>query len=108
MDLLEKKEHYSILFDFYENLFTNKQKEYFKEYYFYDNSLSEIAKNYGISRAAVYDLLNKMHDALDEYEATLQLYSKFQRRQELLEQLEAELDENSKSFEIVQTLKEIE
>ena len=108
MDILEKKEHYSILFDFYENLFTNKQKEYFREYYFYDNSLSEIAKNYGISRAAVDDILNKMHDALDEYEEKLQLFSKFQKRQELLEQLDNELDIDSEAYKMVQTLKEIE
>ena len=108
MDILEKKEHYSILFDFYENLFTNKQREYFKEYYFYDNSLSEIAKNYGISRAAVYDILNKMHDALDEYEEKLQLFNKFQKRQELLEKIESELECNSEAYKVVQTLKEIE
>ncbi len=108
MDILEKKEHYSILFDFYENLFTSKQKEYFKEYYFYDNSLSEIAKNYGISRAAVYDILNKMHDALDDYEEKLQLFDKFEKRQALLEEIESEVDENSKAYQLVQTLKEIE
>ena len=108
MDILEKKEHYSILFDFYENLFTNKQREYFKEYYFYDNSLSEIAKNYSISRAAVYDILNKMHAALDEYEEKLQLFEKFNRRQELLEKLETEVNEETEIFKLIQTLKEIE
>ena len=107
MDILEKKEYYSILFDFYESLFTNKQREYFKEYYFYDNSLSEIAKNYGVSRAAVYDILNKMHDALNEYEKNLQLYDKFQKRQEIIEQLEPMI-KNDEVMDLINKLKEIE
>ena len=85
MDILEKKEYYTVLFDFYESLFTEKQQAYFKEYYFFDNSLSEIAKNYGISRAAVYDIINKMHDALNEYEKKLGLYEKYQKRNDLID-----------------------
>ena len=49
-----------------------------------------------------------MHDALDEYEEKLQLFSKFQKRQELLEQLDNELDIDSEAYKMVQTLKEIE
>jgi len=107
VDILEKKEYYSVLFDFYESLFTNKQKEYFKEYYFFDNSLSEIAKNYGVSRAAIYDILNKMHDALDEYESKLQLYDKFKKRQELLDNLES-INTDGDVEKLINKLKEIE
>ena len=47
MDLLEKKEYYINLFDFYESLFTEKQRRCFREYYFQDLSLGEIAEAYG-------------------------------------------------------------
>ena len=33
MDILEKKQHYIVLFDCYENLLTDKQRQYFKDYY---------------------------------------------------------------------------
>ena len=34
--LIKKHEYYTSLFDFYENLFTEKQKQYFSDFYFYD------------------------------------------------------------------------
>ena len=107
MDILEKKEYYSILFDFYEGLFTEKQIKYFKDYYFYDNSLSEIATSYGISRAAVHDILNKMHDALENYESKLKLYEKYLKRNEVYDEL-LEDTNNTKKEKLIEKLKEIE
>ena len=107
MDILEKKEYYTILFDFYESLFTDKQKEYFKEYYFYDNSLSEIAKNYGVSRSAIFDILNKMHNLLEDYENRLQLYDKFKKRQKLIEEIE-NINTDKSVEKLINKLKEIE
>ena len=83
MENLEKREYYSNLFDFYEELFTEKQRLYFKEYYFNDLSLKEIAENYHISRSAVYDQIVKVHELLDRYEESLKLYEKYQKRLEI-------------------------
>lgn len=107
MDILEKKEYYSILFDFYESLFTEKQCTYFKEYYFYDNTLSEIAKNYNISRAAVFDILNKVHNSLDDYENKLRLYEKYRKRNEIYEQINNDSDKKV-ILSLLEKLKEIE
>ena len=107
MDILEKKEYYSILFDFYGCLFTEKQIKYFTEYYFYDNSLSEIATSYGISRAAVHDILNKMHDALESYEEKLKLYEKYLKRNELYDELLKDIDIVKKE-KLIEKLIEIE
>ena len=41
MNLLEKNQHYIILYDFYGNLLTEKQQTYFKCYYFEDLSLGQ-------------------------------------------------------------------
>ena len=55
MDILAKKEYYINLFDFYGDLLTEKQRQYFKDYYFDDASLAEIATVYGVSRNAIFD-----------------------------------------------------
>ena len=41
----------TMLFDFYGELLTDRQKEFYDLYYNEDLSLSEIAENYGISRS---------------------------------------------------------
>lgn len=106
MDILEKKEHYIILFDFYENLLTLKQREYFKDYYFTDMSLAEIANEKGISRNAVFDQLKKIYVLLDEYEEKLSLFKKYEQRENVYEELEKINDEKIRS--LIEKLKNIE
>ena len=48
----------TMLFDFYGELLTDRQKEFYDLYYNEDLSLSEIAENYGISRQGVRDQVN--------------------------------------------------
>ena len=43
----------TMLFDFYGEVLTPRQKEFFDLYYNEDLSLAEIAENYGISRQGV-------------------------------------------------------
>ena len=62
MDILEKKNKYNQLFDYYGCLLTQKQQEYFINYYFEDLSLSEIANMFNVSRNAVHDQLNKIYN----------------------------------------------
>ena len=45
----------TMLFDFYGELLTERQKEFYQLYYDEDLSLAEIAENYGISRQGVRD-----------------------------------------------------
>lgn len=106
MEALEKREYYIILFDFYESILTEKQRMYFKEYYFNDLSLSEIASNYNISRSAVFDQINKVHQLLDKYENSLKLYSKYVKRQEILKEY-SKLD-NKLINELIEKIKGIE
>ena len=61
------------LFDIYSSLFTEKQISYFKDYYFEDLSLSEIADNYCVSKAIVGKTINKIEKKLEEYESNLKL-----------------------------------
>ena len=67
--------YYNELFDYYGELLTEKQKEYFKFYYFDNLSLSEIAEENNISRNAVSKTLKEVKEKLDYYENILNLYS---------------------------------
>ncbi len=68
--------YYSELYDLYKNLLTNKQKEYFEEYYFKNLSFGEIADNYNISRNAIYNQLKLTKELLEYYEQKLRLNAK--------------------------------
>lgn len=109
-ELLEKHEHYSSLFVFYEPLFTEKQIEYFKEYYFYDLSLAEIAENHNVSRAAIFDTINKMHNTLDDYENKLGLKKKYDDLLDLCDKYEelAKKDNDKLVLDLIEKIKESE
>ena len=74
---IEQREELIELYDIYYSLLTDKQKEYFEEYYFDDLSISEIASNHDISRNAVHDQLKRVISNLESYEENLQLLKKF-------------------------------
>lgn len=52
-----------------------------------DESLSEIAETFDVSRQAVYDNIRRTGDLLEEYESKLGLYHKFEARQSIYEQM---------------------
>lgn len=67
--------HYVELFDYYGELFTDKQKEYFTDYYFNNLTLQEIADNNNVSKNAVHKNIKDILQKLDYYESKLNLYS---------------------------------
>jgi len=64
----DKTYEMTMLFDFFGELLTEKQREYFDLYYNEDLSLSEIAENAGISRQGVRDFICRAEDALVQTE----------------------------------------
>ena len=66
----------SILLDYYRNLLSDKQREYLIKHFEEDLSLTEIAKNNGISRQAVYDNIRRGINQLKEYEEKLGFHAK--------------------------------
>ena len=54
----------TMLFDFYGELLTDKQREYFDLHYNEDLSLSEIAESEGISRQGVWDIIRRAEAGL--------------------------------------------
>lgn len=71
------------LYDYYGDLLTQKQKDYFEEYYFNNLTLLEISENYGISRNAVHKQLKEVEEKLKHYEQCLEIYKKHKRIEEL-------------------------
>lgn len=63
----------SILLGYYQNLLSDRQREYMVKHFEQDYSLSEIAKEYEISRQAVYDNIRRGIKILKEYEEKLAL-----------------------------------
>ncbi|MEI3305709.1 MAG: YlxM family DNA-binding protein [Dysosmobacter sp.] len=58
----------TMLFDFYGELLTDRQKEFFDLYYNEDLSLAEIAENAGISRQGVRDVIVRAEGIMQEVE----------------------------------------
>jgi uncharacterized protein len=93
--MLEKTTRLNYLFDFYQSLLTEKQRNYMALYYLDDYSLGEIAEEFHISRQAVYDNIKRTEAMLEEYEEKLLLFSKFQERNQVLTQLRVLLKEQN-------------
>ncbi len=85
MDNLIKNEKLNQLFSYYKNLLTDKQQTYFKEYYYYDLSLQEIADKYSVSRNAVFDQLKRVENNLNDLEDKLKLFSLSSKRIDLID-----------------------
>lgn len=108
--MLEKTNRINMLFDFYQSLLTAKQKEYMEMYYLEDYSLSEISQVSGVSRQAVYDNIKRTEQILEDYEAKLRLYEKFQKRQTLMERIERIVKKKNEDhlITLIQQLKEMD
>lgn len=76
MELLEKRFYYIELLRLYGELLSSTQQEIIQDHLECDLSLSEIADNRGISRAAVDDAIKKGMKKLDAFEQALKLYAK--------------------------------
>ena len=108
---LEKKQRVNLLMDLYEDLLTEKQREYLDLYYHEDLSLSEISliKNVSknavfaqildVSRNAVFDNLKKAVHSLENYEEKLNLLERRQKRLEIIDDLEKDIKEEHKNIE---------
>ena len=71
----------TMLFDFYGETLTDRQKEFFDLYYNEDLSLGEIAENYGISRQGVRDVIVRAEASMQEIEDKTGLIRRFMQMQ---------------------------
>ncbi len=78
----------TMLFDFYGELLTERQKEFFDLYYNEDLSLSEIAENSGISRQGVRDVIVRAEGVMQEVEDKTGLIRRYLQMQEHVKALQ--------------------
>jgi len=75
----------TMLFDFFGDLLTEKQQEYYDLYHNEDLSLSEIAESAGISKQGVYDIIKRAEKTLVELESKTGIIKKWQETRSELE-----------------------
>ena len=83
----------SLLYDFYGELLSERQKEVLTLRYEDDLSLAEIAEELGISRQGVHDALKNGEKALQRYEEKLGLVKRLEGSTEAIRKIDAEIGE---------------
>lgn len=77
-----------ILYDYYGELLSESQKQYFEDYYFNNLSLSEIAENLNVSRNAVHKQIKVAEEKLNIYEEKLKFLDKTNKIENLLNSID--------------------
>lgn len=83
----------SMLFDIYGGLLTDKKKRVMEMYHEDDMSLSEIAEELEVSRAAVHDSLRSAERLLCSYEDKLGMLADYLRKEKLADELRTHISE---------------
>lgn len=74
----------ALLYDFYGEILTDKQRDMIEQYYHQDLSLSEIGENVGISRQGVRSAVKRAEELLFEMEERLGLAARLVETQTAL------------------------
>ncbi|MEG0156383.1 MAG: YlxM family DNA-binding protein [Anaerovoracaceae bacterium] len=90
--MLDKYTKLSLFYDFYGKLLTKRQQEVMSLYHEENFSLSEIAKEFGISRQGVHDAVKNAEDALAAYEDKLGLVQKFAQTDKAIREIDDRID----------------
>ena len=112
---MDRLGEYSLLYDFYGPLLTEKQRRIYEEVRFGDLSLSEASELFGVSRQGVHDTVHRVEEALDRYEEKLGLVKQFHGLREkaggirkICEGIENVLGKTDEITEILRLVGEIE
>ena len=82
----------AMLYDFYGDMLTDRQKEFYDLYYNEDLSLSEIAENYGISRQGVRDVIVRAEATLTELEDKTGIIRRLHVMQDQIKAVQSDVD----------------
>jgi len=75
----------TLLYDYYGDLLTSKQKSYFEDYYFNNLTLQEISENNNVSRNNAYKIIKESLNKLNYYEEKLKLIEKRKNIEKILD-----------------------
>jgi len=92
MDILSSRQNQNLLFDFYGEMLTQRQRDVFVMLTMDDCSFAETAGELGITPQAVADFSKRAKEQLDKYESTFGLVAKHTVQQEAIAEIEIELE----------------
>jgi len=107
MDNLDKSIKLINLYDLYQDLLTEKQRNYFESYYFDDYSITEISENNNVSRNAVHDQLKRTVKKLNDIEEKMNLRKQNIKRQVIISEIK-NLTTDEKILELINELEKVE
>ena len=93
--------------DVYGALLTDRQAEMLSLFYDFDNSLSEIAEQYGVSRQAVRDVIERAKVQLAELEVKLGCAIKIAETLEICNRLRTSYRERDDAAALAETLEAV-
>jgi uncharacterized protein len=105
--MLEHINRVNLLYDIYAPLLTEHQQQILQLYFSDNYSMGEIALEYGISRQAVHDLIQRALSSLEKLEQKLGLYKLYDEQLNLLDEAELLLEEDELSKKNIERLKGI-
>jgi predicted DNA-binding protein YlxM (UPF0122 family) len=91
----------TLLYDFYGDLLTDRQKSIYHMYFCEDLSLAEIGERFGISRQAVNFSLKQAQKSFDTYEGTLKLVERHVCARECMAKLHRTLEARNYTDSII-------
>lgn len=91
----------ALLYDFYGDVLTDRQKEFYDLYYNEDLSLAEIAENYGITRQGVRDIIARAEGVLTNLEDKTGLIRCFHAMRSQLEEIDSAAEELFKRSQVI-------
>lgn len=95
---MEERTYLINLYDIYGNLLTDKQKNYFEDYYFNNLTLSEISDNDDITRNAVHKHIKDAKELIKYYESILKINERNNKIEEFSKKLSNELEKELKEL----------
>ena len=99
-DALSARQHKNLLFDFYGNMLTAKQREIYTLHTAEDCSLAEIGQEMGITPQGAADILRRATGQLEKYETNLGMVKTFTEIEKILVKLDSvkEISEDVKNI----------
>ncbi len=85
---MKEREFILALYEIYKELLSDRERDYFENYYYEDYNLQEIADNYGVSKSYVGKYIGEITDKLEKYENALKVVDKFDKIRKIIEEEE--------------------
>lgn len=85
---MKEREYTENLYEVYKELLTDRERDYFENYYFEDYNLQEIADNNEVSKSYVGKFVNSIEEKLNHYEEVLKLYEKMSKIRNIIKYMD--------------------